>query len=299
MGRETRAYYVRWNIMAINKISLSQALAEVDALPPLSEVFHKELELTSQENASRADLVRCISLDQAISAKVLQTINSAYFGMGQKVSSLDIAVGLLGDNNIRDIAIMCSASASMRKSIAGYGMLADQFWLHSVTTAFAARLIADKCDAEERETAFAAGLLHDIGMVVMDQIIQNSQIKMIWDDEMDIFPDYYSMENEIFGFTHCRIGYFISRNWNFPDNLTAAIAFHHMPESDTDHRELVRIVSFANVLAHLVSMGVMEPRIVVLLGEEGGIPFDFSCNDIEENFTRLVAEVEDSKAFLG
>ena len=72
-----------------------------------------------------------------------------------------------------------------------------------------------------------------------------------------------------------------------------------MPESDTDHRELVRIVSFANVLAHLVSMGVMEPRIVVLLGEEGEIPFDFSCNDIEEIFAKLVAEIEDSKAFLG
>ena len=113
--------------MTINKISLSQALAEVDALPPVSEVFHKILELTSQENASRADLIQCISLDQAISAKVLQTINSAYFGMGQKVSSLDIAVGLLGDINVREIAIICSVSASMRKSIAGYGMLADQF----------------------------------------------------------------------------------------------------------------------------------------------------------------------------
>ncbi len=283
----------------MNKISFSQALAEVDALPPVSEVFHKILELTSQENTSRADLIQCISLDQAISAKVLQTINSAYFGMGQKVSSLDIAVGLLGDINVREIAIICSASASMRKSIAGYGMLADQFWLHSVTTAFAARLIADKCGAEERETAFAAGLLHDIGKVVMDQIIRDSQITMIWDDEKDIFPDYHSMENEIFGFNHCRIGYFICRNWNFPDNLTAAIAFHHMPEVDTDHQELIRIVSFADVLAHLVSMGVIEPNLVVLLEEEGRIPFDFSYNDIKETFTRLVAEVEDSKVFLG
>jgi len=283
----------------MNKISFSQALAEVDALPPVSEVFHKILELTSQENASRADLVRCISLDQAISAKVLQTINSAYFGMGQKVSSLDIAVGLLGNNNVRDIAIICSASASIRRSIVGYGMLADQFWLHSVTTAFAARLIADKCDAEEREAAFAAGLLHDIGKVVMDHIIRDSQIKMIWDDEKDIFPDYHSMENEIFGFDHCRIGYFISRNWNFPDNLTAVIAFHHEPELDSDHQELIRIVSFANVLAHLVSMGVTEPNLVVLLEEEGRIPFDFSYNDIKETFTRLVAEVEDSKVFLG
>ena len=286
-------------MMAVSKFSFSQALAEVDALPPVYEVFHKILELTSQENASRADLIRCISLDQAISAKVLQTINSAYFGMGQKVSNLDIAVGLLGDNNIRDIAIMCSASASMRKSISGYGMLADQFWLHSVTAAFAARLIADKCDAEEREAAFAAGFLHDIGKVVMDRIIRDSQNQMIWDDEKDVFPDFYSMENEVFGFDHCRIGYFISRNWNFPDNLTAAIAFHHNPEADTDHRELVRIVGFANILAHLVSMGVMEPDLVVLLEEEGKVPFDFSCNDIEEIFAGLVAEIGDSKAFLG
>ncbi len=284
--------------MAVSKISFTHALAEVDALPPVSEVFHKILVLTSQYSY-REDLIRCISLDQAISAKVLQTINSAYFGMGEKVSSLDRAVGLLGDNNVRDIAIMCSASASMHKSIAGYGVLANQYWLHSVTTAFAARLIADKYGAEEREAAFAAGLLHDIGKLVMGHLIQDSQIKMAWDDQKDVFPKFHLMENKIFGFDHCTIGYFISRNWNFPENLTAAIAFHHKPELDTDHQELIRIVSFANVLAHLVSMGVMEPELAVMLEEEGGIPFDFSLSDIEEIFAKLVAEIGDSKAFLG
>ena len=183
--------------------------------------------------------------------------------------------------------------------MAGWGVLADQCGLQSVRDGVAAWVMADKCDAEEGEAACAAGLLHDIGKVVMDRIIRDSKIKIIWDNEKDVFPDHYSMENEIFGFEHCRIGACISRNWNFPDNLTAAIAFHHNPELDADHRELIRIVSFADVLAHLVSMGVMEPDLVVLLEEEGKIPFDFSCNDIEEIFAGLVAEVGDSKAFLG
>jgi len=119
--------------------------------------------LTGGEENSRDELIQCVSLDQAIAAKVLQTINSAYFGMSQRVSSLEVAVGLLGDSQIRDIAIMCTTSGLLGVPIRGYGIPADQFWRHSVTMAIAARLLADKFGPWHRDMAFAAGLLHDIG----------------------------------------------------------------------------------------------------------------------------------------
>ncbi len=285
--------------MTLSNTYFEQVLAKVDALPPVSEVLRKILELTSGEDTSRAELIRCVSLDPAISAKVLQSINSAYFGMSQKVSSIEVAVGLLGDRSIRDIAIMCSASSALRKSIVGYGVLADQFWLHSITTAFAARLIAGKCAPSERETAFAAGLLHDVGKLVMDLLLRETQLTMTWDDSVDILPDVHLMENEAFGFDHATVGYFVCRNWNFPEKLSVAIAFHHQPDLESEYQELIRIVNFADVLSHLFALGLLDPKLVVLLEDEGRIPFALSAGEIEKIFSKLKAEVEGSNAFLG
>ncbi len=284
--------------MTLRNSKFERALAEVDTLPPVSDVLVKILGLTQGGNTSRKELIRCVSLDPAIAAKVLQTINSAYFGMREEVSSLEVAVSLLGDKNVRDVAIMCSASSVLRKSILGYGILADEFWLHSVTTAFAARLIADKCSGEDAETAFAAGLLHDIGKLVMDRILRESRIEITWNEENEIFPNHHFLENEAFGFDHCTIGYFVCRNWNFPENLTTAIAFHHHPDLEADHQGLICIVNTADIFAHLVSIGIDDPNFVGLLKEEKTVPISLSSQDIEDIFTNLKTEIGDSQAYL-
>ena len=158
--------------MSVRRSYLEEVFFEIDALPPVSEVFHKILELTGGDDVSRDELVQCVSLDTAIAAKVLQTINSAYFGVSERVPSLKVAVGLLGDINIRDIAIMCAASGVLRRSILGYGIVAEEFWFHSVTAAFASRQISKKIGGEDHELAFSAGLLHDIGKLAMDRLIR-------------------------------------------------------------------------------------------------------------------------------
>ena len=98
--------------MSVRSSFLEKTLSEIDALPPISDVFHKILELTGSDDVSRDELVHCISLYPAIAAKVLQTINSAYFGLSDRGSSLKVAVGLLGNINIRDIAIMWATRAT-------------------------------------------------------------------------------------------------------------------------------------------------------------------------------------------
>ena len=197
---------------------LERALHHIDILPPVSNVFHKIMALTGGEENSRDELIQCVSLDQAIAAKVLQTINSAYFGMSQRVSSLEVAVGLLGDSQIRDIAIMCTTSGLVGVPIRGYGIPADQFWLHSVTTAIAARLLADKFWPLHGDMAFAAGLLHDIGKVVLDRIVEEPDKEVLVKIAEEMIPDYHSKETNLYGFDHCAVGFFLAKKWNFPEN---------------------------------------------------------------------------------
>ncbi|MBT4095799.1 MAG: HDOD domain-containing protein, partial [Nitrospinaceae bacterium] len=144
-----------------------RALDEIEAIPAISSVVFKILQITASEFSSRGDLLRCLSSDQTIAARVLQTINSAYYGMSKPISNLNVAVGLLGDKRIREIALLCSSSGTIRQSYPGYGISADNAWLHSVTTAFAAGFIAEKRYPEKSVSAFAAGLMHDIGKLVM------------------------------------------------------------------------------------------------------------------------------------
>lgn len=284
--------------MSVASFFLDKIFTEIDALPPVSEVFHKILELTGGDDVSRDELVRCVSLDPAIAAKALQTINSAYFGVSGRVSSLNVAVGLLGDVNIRDIAIMCAATGFLRRSILGYGIMAEEFWFHSVTAAFASRQISKKIGGEDHELAFSAGLLHDIGKLAMDRVIRESQKDMSWDKEKDFMPHYHEMEADAYGFDHCTAGFFLARNWNLPDKLTSAIAFHHATDLEGHDNELIRIVNFADLLAHLLSMKILNSDFIMLLLEENQIPFGFSPQDIEEVYSKLRMEMEYSEALL-
>ncbi|MBT3352904.1 MAG: HDOD domain-containing protein [Nitrospinaceae bacterium] len=285
--------------MADTKKYFETALVEVDSVPPISNVFHKIMELTEGSDTARDELIRCVSLDQGVAAKTFQIINSAYYGIRQEISSLEVAVGLLGDKKVRDIAIMCATSGLLHSHMGGYGIPADAFWLHSVRTAFAARLLADKLNPNIRETAFAAGLLHDIGKLVVDRLVEESQKEILLKPEGFISPDYHLRESGLYGFDHCTVGFFLARKWNFSEELTAGISFHHFPDFEVAHREIVRITCAADLFAHLMDFEVLPPGLVASLEEEGRIPVELSHVEVEEIFTELKVEIDASQAFLG
>ena len=90
----------------------------------------------------------------------------------------------------------------------------------------------------------------------------------------------------------------LARKWNFPEELTSAIAFHHFPDFEVAHKEIVRIVCAADLFAHLMEFKVLEPGLVSSLEEEGRIPVELSHVEVEEIFTQLKVEIAESRAFL-
>lgn len=280
-----------------------RALDEIEAIPVVSSVIFKIMRITASEFSSREDLLRCLSSDQAIAAKVLQTINSAYYGMRNPIADLNVAVGLMGDKKIRDIALLCSSSGTIRQTFPGYGITADQVWLHSVTTAFAAGFIAEKSHPDKGAAAFAAGLMHDIGKIVMDSLIRcfpgEMEVgEMASTHAWDVFPDHHEKENEAFGFDHCQIGRTLALKWNFPEVLADAIGFHHDPDALSTDNVLAHIICFADALAHTHEMGIFDSNLLELLEEEGRIPFGLSHEEVEEIYTKIGAEICDLKTFL-
>jgi len=276
-----------------------RVLREVDELPPFPAVFFQILAVTSDERSSREELIRLVSLDQAVAAKVLQTINSAYYGVGQKVSSLPVALGLLGDKRVRELTLLCAASGMLRRTIRGYGIPADAFWFHSVAAAIAARLIAERKAPELRETAYAAGLLHDIGKLVVDRFIRDELMAEFREVPGNVPRRYFDLENRTLGFDHCTVGFFLARRWNFPEELQSAVAHHHYADAEVEHLGLVRIVHVADAFSHMMAMGILDLDFIASLSETGEMPLGLSGIEVIEIIDRLRDEAADAKVFLG
>jgi len=111
-------------------------------------------------------------------------------------------------------------------------------------------------------------------------------------------PHYHEMEADAYGFDHCTAGFFLARNWNLPDKLASAIALHHATDLEGDYNELIRIVNFADILAHFISMKKVNSEFTMRLLEGNQIPFGFFLQDIEELYLRLRMEMEYSEALL-
>jgi HD-like signal output (HDOD) protein len=103
---------------------------------------------------------------------------------------------------------------------------------------------------------------------------------------------------DLYGFDHCTIGFFLARKWNFSEELTAAIAFHHYPDFDVAQGEFIRVVCAADLMAHLAESEELEPGQVASLKEEGKIPIELSHVEVEEIFHNLIEEIDESRSYL-
>jgi putative nucleotidyltransferase with HDIG domain len=274
----------------------------MNALPPFPLVFYKILDITEDIYGSREELLRALSLDQAIVAKVLQVANSAYYGLQKEVSSIDRAVALIGENMVREVAIYCATNGLVQRPLARYRLSARQFWEHSVTTSLAARCIAARIIPQIREKALIAGLLHDIGKLAMNDLI-DLKLEVEIQNRLEQGRPLDKIEREIFGIDHCEAGRLFAEKWSFPDEIRDAIAHHHQPEEAADHRHLVHLIQVADKLSHALSAGIKinEFLEIQLNGpdREASIePLGISREDAESLFSDIGAELKGTETFL-
>jgi putative nucleotidyltransferase with HDIG domain len=274
----------------------------MNALPPFPLVFYKILDITENIHGSREELLRALSLDQAIVAKVLQIANSAYYGLQKEVSSIDRAVALIGENMVREVAIYCATNGLVQRPLARYRLSARQFWEHSVTTSLAARCIAARIIPQIREKALVAGLLHDIGKLAMNGMIDlKSEIEI--QNRLEQGRPLDEIEREIFGIDHCEAGCLFAEKWSFPDEIRDAIAHHHQPGQAGDHRHLVYLIQVADKLSHALSAGIKMNEFldIQLNGPDWEASIEslgISREDAESLFSDIDAELKGTEVFL-
>ena len=201
-------------------------------LPPMPDTMIKIRECLNNPDWDNQDLLRIIMVDQLLTSSILKTANSSFYGLSCQVSSLQHAIVLMGMKSIWGIVTHQSLLGSFSKKKQKIQQVLD----HSFLCALLARQIAltYKCDEED---AFTCGLLHDIGKVVLYNLLAGSQ----YSEEI---------QEKLVARFHCETGLLIAAKWNLPELVLDAIEHHHHPEQAEDNRKLTEVIYIANCLAH-------------------------------------------------
>lgn len=232
--------------MTVQVHSIVQKVKELAVLP---QVVHQILHLTSNPNATVRDLERLIAIDQGMSTRVLNTVNSAYYGFSRKIASVRDAVMLLGFKTVRNLAITVSVFDMFVGKTDRQNLRRGKWWRHAIDTALCARLIASQVDGVSPDEAYTAGLLHDIGKPLLDRY-GDAPYEQVEDLMARGVPEL-SAERQVFGCDHAEVGRIVSQHWGFPEKLVEAIGEHHAETpGDWYDAKLVAVTLVANCIAH-------------------------------------------------
>jgi len=254
---------------------------------------HRIMELTRDPSASVQDITKVISTDQALTANVLRWCNSPFYGFAQKISSVNQAVSLLGFSTISSMVIATTVRSIYNRELSGYGLGAGELWKHSVACALGSRILAVKKAPALKNIAFTAGLLHDIGKIILSNAVENSFAEIQGRVKREKLS-FVRAEKESLGFDHTEIGEKAAERWLFPDPIREAIRFHHEPLQARDNKMLVSFVHVSNLATSLMGFGlgcdgllnpVTEDVLKSLSLEEK--EFDIFCSDLVLSVSKI------------
>ncbi|MFV0438147.1 MAG: HDOD domain-containing protein [Desulfopila sp.] len=228
-------------------------------LPVLPEVLVRLLEACEAPDCPLAEISEIISKDPALSLRVLQLVNSAYYGFRQSFTAIEQAVAYLGANAVKSLALTTSVHQVFETKKAGEREKRESgyFWYHSLLTATLAKLLARELGAESAEDAYLAGLLHDIGKRLLASTFSGSYVAD-YSNSVDS-ETLLAREVEATGVNHCEAGAWLVSRWKLGSLVADAIEYHHEPVQQVSEAfPLVKLVYLANMLANRQIEGPIE-----------------------------------------
>ncbi|MFH2093912.1 MAG: HDOD domain-containing protein [Pseudomonadota bacterium] len=221
-------------------------------LPSLPTIFSEINEASQNPQCSGKDIAGIVSKDTSLSATLLKIVNSAYYGLPEKVESLQYAAMALGTQQLSSLALGITV-VDYFKGIANLQMNMESFWRHSIASGIAAKTLASQIKGVNSERVFVSSLLHDIGWLVFLNFCPNECNQVVYKARL-LGLNLYQVEPRYFGMTHARFGSLLVKNWNFPDNIASLIDQHHDNFKTLPSKE-VAIVYVANWLVDAIGIG--------------------------------------------
>lgn len=273
------------------RTELKGLLLAVKDLPTLPTVLEDVSKLLEDPRSSTQQVAKLISRDQVLSAKVLKMVNSPVYGFPGRISTIQHALVLLGYNVIRGLIISTSVFELMTSSMSG-------LWEHSVGCAMACGVIAREAGFKEPEEYAVAGLLHDLGKVIV--ALQLPQAKAEIEQAVareDLL--YLEAEKKILGFGHDRVNAWLADHWNLPLNLKIGIAGHHRPVSAQHYPKMACVVHVGDFVTRVLEIGSGGEDHVPLLDPQAMELLSLDLSHLDRVMDAVLAEIEDGGLSMG
>lgn len=235
--------------------NLQIVIKEIKNLKPIPAVVTSLLEIIDDPNASMNEITKIIQYDPAITADLLRTANSAYFGLKRPAETIQEAAMMLGTDHVVDL-VMLKVSAQVAKGTQkGYDLHEGALWKYSVSSALIAKQVAVQLDLPNKNSIFTAALLKDIGKTVLDKFIQDAFEKI---SNLVINENFSFMEAEkqIIGVDHAELGAMIAKMWKFSPRMVGIIRNHHLSSETMVRDKDLAVVYLSDCICMMMGMGV-------------------------------------------
>lgn len=244
------------------KPNLEATIRKISSISTLPHVALKIVELTSDPTSTAGDLENVIKSDPALTARLLKMSNSAHFGLSERILEIRKAVIFLGFKTVKDLALSASVCELFRNSTQIGRYKRTDLWKHSIGVALCSKAISQKSEMGLEDYVFSTGILHDLGIVMMDQYLHDHFLAVMSHPSGDKVT-LEELEEEIIGFSHQDLAKGVITNWNLPQEFQVSVANHHNPSrSSKSVKSLLCVLFLANTVCNAINFGFVETRKV-------------------------------------
>ena len=274
--------------------SLQHLLEDIQNLKPIPAVASQLLEVVDDPASSLEDIATVIQYDPVMTANVLRTCNSAYFGLKHPAESIKDAVNILGTDQVIELVLLKSGAGTFSGRQAGYGLEEGEMWRYSVSTAVIAKQIAVRLKLANKNSIFTSALVKDIGKIILEKYVTRSLNKIKDLVETDRLS-FREAEKKALGIDHAELGAMIAKMWKFSPRMVKIIRHHHLADETMIKDKEVAVVYLADCISMMAGVGVGSDGLAYRFRDETIRELGLSADDmalIIADFAGNMQEIE-------
>lgn len=231
-----------------HKISARQLVMNCPGLASLPKIYQELDKAVNSPNVSNFKIAQIINSDPTLAAKLLQIVNSARYNFPAVIETISHAVAIIGVAELKEI-VLATSVISLTKKLPDINIDYPSFWHHSISCAINARTVASFQREKNIEQFYVAGLLHDIGSLLL-MLEMPAQYQELINESQSESKELRLIEEKYLGFDHGEVGYELAKQWSLPEYIQEAIRYHHRPSEAKNYRNIVTVVHFADMMSN-------------------------------------------------
>jgi HD-like signal output (HDOD) protein len=282
-------------------VNLREKIQGIIHLPSLPAIAMEVISIIENPKTNVHTLSQLISKDQVLASKVLKIANSPFYGYAKTISTIDFAIVILGFETLKEVVMSISVTSHLSKNVSKDFDI-NSFWNHSIASSVTARELAKNIGYRILGEAFVAGLIHDLGLLILNQYFCKEfaeVVNLIKNDGLRLTE----AEVKVYGVTHDEVGSWLAQRWNFPKQLIEAMRYHHNPGFASINKQLSAIIHYSEYLAQRIDSCQFEmeanieyrPQYLELIKFKEGSMLEMF---FEAHRANIETEVERIKSFI-